>query len=71
MIEVKGCRLAGNRSLWSGWWCYRAGSLTVVPSSGAPVVAYFFGLHFRASFWASDIWAGVIFSATISRYLTA
>ncbi len=32
---------------------------------------YFFGLHSRASFSASDIWAGVIFSATMSRYLTA
>ena len=32
---------------------------------------YFFGFHSRASFWASDIWAGVIFSATRSRLKTA
>ncbi len=32
---------------------------------------YFFGFHSRASFWASDIWAGVISVATISRFLTA
>ncbi len=40
------------------------GSFTVVPSSRAPVIPYFFGLHSRASFWASDIWAGVILLAT-------
>ncbi len=47
------------------------GSFTVVPSSRAPVIPYYFGLHSRASFWASDIWAGVILMATISRFLTA
>ena len=49
---------------------FAVGSLTVVPSSRAPVIPYFFGLHSRASFWASDIWAGVILLATISRFLT-
>ncbi len=47
------------------------GSVTVVPSSRAPVIPYFFGLHSRASFWASEIWAGVIILATISRFLSA
>ncbi len=46
------------------------GSFTVVPSSRAPVIPYFFGLHSRASSWASDIWAGVILLATLSRFLT-
>ena len=32
-----------------------AGSFTVVPSSRAPVIPYFFGLHSRASFCASAI----------------
>ncbi len=39
------------------------GSVTVVPSSRAPVIPYFFGFHSRASFSASDIWAGVILLA--------
>ena len=47
------------------------GSFTVVPSSRAPVTPYFFGFHSRASFLASDIWAGVIQMATISRFLAA
>ena len=47
------------------------GSFTVVPSSRAPVIPYFFGFHSRASFWASDIWAGVIVLATALRFLTA
>ncbi len=46
------------------------GSFTVVPSSRAPVIPYFFGLHSRASFSASAICAGVTFSATMSRSLT-
>ncbi len=49
---------------------FAVGSFTVVPSSRAPVIPYFFGLHSRASFWASDIWAGVILLATLSRFLT-
>ncbi len=49
---------------------FAVGSFTVVPSSREPVIPYFFGLHSRASFSASDIWAGVIFSATMSRSLT-
>ncbi len=49
---------------------FAAGSFTVVPSSRAPVIPYFFGFHSRASFWASDIWAGVIRLATVSRFLT-
>ena len=36
------------------------GSFTVVPSSRAPVIPYFFGFHSRASFWASAICAGGI-----------
>ncbi len=48
-----------------------AGSDTMVPSSRTPVISYFFGFHSRASFSASDIWAEVIFAATISRFLTA
>ena len=39
---------------------FAVGSLTVVPSSRAPVIPYFFGLHSRASFWASAICAGGI-----------
>ena len=66
--EVEGCRPAGSRSLWLGWWGYFAvGSFTVVPSPRAPVVPYFFGPHSHASFSASDIWAGAILLATSSR----
>ncbi len=36
-----------------------------------PVHAYFFGFHSRASRCASAIWAGVIYAAKISRFLTA
>jgi len=32
---------------------------------------WLFGFHSRASFWASDIWAGVILLAMLSRFLTA
>ena len=46
-------------------------SFTVVPSSRVPVSPYFFGFHSRASFCASDIWAGVILLATLSRFSTA
>ncbi len=70
VVEVEGYRPAGSRSLRLGWVCC-ADSLTVVPSSRVPVIPYFFGLHSRASFWASDFWAGVILSATISIFLTA
>ncbi len=47
------------------------GSFTVVASSRAPVITYFFGLHSRASFWASNSWTGVILMAAISLFLTA
>ncbi len=47
------------------------GSFTVVPSSRAPVIPYFFGFHSRASFWASNSWTGIILMATLSRFLTA
>ncbi len=63
VVGVEGCRPADSRSLWLGWVCC-ADSLTVVPSSGVPVIPYFFGFHSRASFWASDFWAGVILLAT-------
>ena len=48
-----------------------AGSFTVAPSSRAPVIPYFFGFHSRASFWASDIWAGDTLLAILSRFLGA
>ncbi len=40
-------------------------------ATGRPGTRPYFGFHSRASFWASEIWAGVIFSAMISRFLTA
>ena len=35
------------------------------------MIPYFFGLHSRANFWASNSWAGVITLATLSRLLTS
>ncbi len=54
---------AGESEEGGGADQFAVGSFTVFPSSRAPVIPYFFGFHSRASFWASDIWAGVIILA--------